>query len=75
MITKELIERINFLARKKREVGLTHEEELEQKQVRRQYIDGIKDQLRPMLDELKKGNGEDRYLKHGNDCDCGHCKH
>jgi len=75
MITKELIERINFLARKKREVGLTPEEELEQKQVRRQYIDGIKDQLRPMLEELKKGNREDLPVIHGNDCDCGHCKH
>lgn len=75
MITKELIERINYLAKKKREVGLTPEEELEQSQVRRQYLDGIKDQLRPMLEDLKKGNGKPISPGHAGDCTCGHCKH
>ncbi|MGI6684556.1 MAG: DUF896 domain-containing protein [Bacillota bacterium] len=74
MITKELIERINFLAKKKREVGLTPEEEQEQSQVRRQYIDGIKDQLRPMLEDLKKGS-EENSENHEEHCDCDHCKH
>jgi len=74
MITKELIERINFLAKKKRETGLTPEEEQEQSLVRRQYIDGIKEQLRPMLDGLKKGNAEN-LENHANNCNCGHCKH
>ncbi|ATW23673.1 DUF896 domain-containing protein [Candidatus Formimonas warabiya] len=74
MITNELIERINFLAKKKKEVGLTPEEEQEQKEVRRQYIDGIKDQLRPMLAELKKGKTDDSVY-HQAGCDCGRCKH
>lgn len=54
MITKELIARINYLAKKKREEGLTKEEEQEQAVVRRQYIEGIKAQLRPLLEDCKQ---------------------
>lgn len=73
MITKELIERINYLAKKKRETGLTPEEELEQQQVRRRYIDGIKDQLRPMLETSKEGKNTPDT--HDSGCHCEHCKH
>lgn len=75
MITKELIERINYLAKKKRETGLTTEEEQEQSQIRRQYLDGIKDQMRPMLEDLKKGAAEATPDSHEGDCSCRHCKH
>lgn len=75
MITKELIERINYLAKKKRETGLTPEEELEQNQVRRQYLDGIKDQLRPMLEGLKNGTAKANSTNHEHNCSCSHCKH
>ena len=37
-MTKELIDRINALARKSREQGLTDEEKKEQAQLRAQYI-------------------------------------
>lgn len=75
MITKELIERINYLARKKREVGLTPEEEQEQSEIRRQYIEGIKEQIRPMLEDLKSGNTKPPSPVHEGNCNCGHCKH
>lgn len=52
MITKELIERINYLSRKQRSEGLTPEEQKEQAKVRRQYLDGIKSQMRATLDNI-----------------------
>ena len=48
------VERINFLAKKSREVGLTEEEKLEQQKLRREYIDSLKNNLRAQL-----GNPED----------------
>lgn len=53
MITKEMIERINFLARKSRTEGLTEEESLEQKELRQKYVDCIKGQVRQQLDSIK----------------------
>jgi len=69
MITKELIKRINQLARKKREMGLTPEEEKEQQKIRREYIDSIKDQLRPLLEQCRPDHDDHT----GGDCD--KCKH
>jgi len=43
------IERINFLAKKSREVGLTEEEKIEQQQLRRAYIDSVVGNLRSSL--------------------------
>jgi len=68
MITKELLERINYLARKDRYEGLTAEEKEEQQKLRRQYLDGIKKQV---VDALE-GAGYTR--KHKNSCGCEHCK-
>ena len=50
MITKETIERINELARKKREFGLSEIELKEQAKLRKLYIDNIKTQLRDTLE-------------------------
>lgn len=45
------IERINFLAKKQREEGLTEEEKIEQTKLRREYIDSVVGNLRVQLDE------------------------
>ena len=44
-MTEEKIQRINFLAKKSREEGLTDAEKEEQAQLRREYIDGFKRSL------------------------------
>ena len=45
-----MIERINFLARKSKNEGLTHEETAEQQKLRRAYIDAYKKNLESQLD-------------------------
>ncbi len=49
MITQEMINRINFLARKSREDGLTDAEKEEQQKLRRAYIDAYKQSLESQL--------------------------
>ena len=44
------IARINYLAKKSREEGLTEEEKLEQAKLRREYIDSVVGNLRSSLD-------------------------
>jgi uncharacterized protein YnzC (UPF0291/DUF896 family) len=44
------IARINFLAKKSREVGLTEEEKAEQYKLRREYIDSVVGNMRSSLD-------------------------
>lgn len=53
MLTKEMIGRINELARKKKATGLTDEERAEQKVLYRAYIDNIKENLMPLLDSIE----------------------
>ena len=53
MITPELLERINTLARKRRTQGLDEEETQEQARLRRIYLDSIKEQVRGMLDSIE----------------------
>lgn len=53
MITPELIARINKLAQKKRTIGLTEDEIMEQQKLRRQYLDSIRDQVKGMLDNIE----------------------
>ena len=50
MISKDLICRINELSQKQRQSGLTEEEKQEQASLRRQYLDGIKAQVREQID-------------------------
>ena len=54
------LERINFLAKKSRECGLTEEEKQEQAVLRRAYIDSVLGSLRNELDNTyvldEKGN-------------------
>ncbi len=52
MVTDEQVARINTLARKSREVGLSPEEVAEQKQLRREYVDAVKTNLRSHLEHI-----------------------
>ena len=47
------IDRINFLAKKSREEGLTEEEKIEQATLRRAYIDSVKANIRASLGDPK----------------------
>ena len=49
MITQEMIDRINFLAKKSREEGLNDAEKEEQQKLRRAYIDAYKQSLESQL--------------------------
>lgn len=52
MISKKLIERINFLYRKSNNEGLTEEEKEEQALLRRQYLDAIRARVKHSLDQM-----------------------
>jgi len=66
MITKEDIDRINFLSRKSREQELSNEEKAEQQVLRKKYIEYIKSQVKVQLDSIE-------YVEDKKDCDCGSC--
>jgi uncharacterized protein YnzC (UPF0291/DUF896 family) len=53
VITPELIARINYLANKKKDVGLSEEEIKEQKELREIYLQGIRGQVRDHLSRIK----------------------
>lgn len=50
---EELIKRINFLYKKSKEEGLTEEEKKEQHIIRKEYIEGIKGNLKQQLDKVQ----------------------
>ncbi len=53
MIGKEKIDRINELARKDKEEGLTEEERKERDQLRKEYIAKFRENFRGHLDRIK----------------------
>lgn len=53
MVTKEQIDRINELAKKKKAEGLTAEEQAEQKVLYRAYIDAFKANLKAQLETIE----------------------
>lgn len=53
MITREMIDRINALAKKKKTEGLTPEELAEQTHLRRMYLDTIRGRLKSTLDQIE----------------------
>ena len=68
-MTEEKIQRINFLAKKQRESGLTEEEKSEQAVLRREYIDGFKRSLVGQLENtyIVEPDGTKHKLKKNED--------
>lgn len=81
MITKELIQRINELAQKKRSQGLTSTELAEQKRLYKIYLASIREQVVTQLDGAgikSPGHHHDCHdagCKHDHGCGCNHGKH
>ena len=50
----ELIARINFLYKKSKEEGLTNEEKIEQQELRRKYIDNVKQNFKAQLETVER---------------------
>jgi len=53
MLSKEKMERINFLARKSKAEGLTSDELIEQKKLREEYLEEFKKNFRKQLDNIE----------------------
>jgi uncharacterized protein YnzC (UPF0291/DUF896 family) len=70
VITKELIDRINFYARKQKEEGLTEAEKQEQQELRQTYVSAIRQRVKGSLDSIKWVNPEEMD---SNPCTCGLC--
>lgn len=64
-MTKEKIERINFLARKSKAEGLSDAEKAEQKLLRDEYLSEIRAQFTATLENtvIEYPNGERKQLK------------
>lgn len=76
MVTREQINRINELAKKQKEAGLTEEEKKEQEILRKLYIESLKDSLRSQLKNIKIVSPEEYEKSKGsNKCTCGHDHH
>ncbi|PTX55064.1 uncharacterized protein YnzC (UPF0291/DUF896 family) [Melghirimyces profundicolus] len=60
MITDELIQRINELARKQKAEGLTPEEKSEQQKLRARYLKGIRGAVKNQLDRVRFVDDVDR---------------
>ncbi|MDD4334404.1 MAG: DUF896 domain-containing protein [Desulfotomaculaceae bacterium] len=71
MITKKLLDRINELARKQRESGLTEKEKEEQNQLRQVYLAGIRSQVVTALESA----GCKPKAKNDSVCSCPDCDH
>ncbi len=64
-MTEERIARLNELARKKKTIGLTEEEKVEQAMLRQEYLAAIRASLTAQLDNIYfvDENGQETKLK------------
>jgi uncharacterized protein YnzC (UPF0291/DUF896 family) len=61
MLNPEKIDRINVLARKKKEGTLTEAEVAEQAELRAEYLDNLRKSFREQLDSIKYVEDEEGY--------------
>lgn len=59
MLSKDKLDRLNFLARKKKSEGLNEEETAEQQVLRKEYLKNFKDSFRRQLDNIEIVDPED----------------
>lgn len=59
MLSKEKLDRLNLLARKKKTEGLSEEESSEQQVLRKEYLKNFKDSFRRQLDNIEIVDPED----------------
>ena len=52
-VTKEMIDRINVLAAKKKAEGLTEEEQAEQKELYKAYLASIRGSMKAQLEQVR----------------------
>lgn len=53
MISKEMIDRINFLAKKSKTTGLNDDEKKEQKKLREEYLKNFRENFKKQLDNIE----------------------
>lgn len=71
MITQQQIKRINELAKKSKQLGLSEDEKQEQAQLRRLYIDSMKQSLTSQLDNtyIVDSRGNKMKVRRKNKCE------
>lgn len=61
VLSKEKIQRINFLSRKSKDEGLTDEEITEQKKLRKEYLKSFRKSFKQKLDTIKVVDDKEEY--------------
>ncbi len=59
MLSKEKLDRINFLANKKKTEGLTEVESVEQQELRQEYLKNFRSSFKNQLDNIEIVDPED----------------
>lgn len=61
MLDQKKLDRINFLAKKSKEEGLTEEELAEREALRKEYLENFRGHFRSRLDNIKVVHTQEEY--------------
>ena len=61
VLSKDKLERINFLSRKSKKEGLTDEEIIEQNNLRKDYLKSFRKSFKQRLDNIKVVDNKEEY--------------